>query len=785
MRQLNQRSFWSALLVWLALAPAASSLAGPVISEFMAANESVLADEDGAFSDWIEIHNPGGDPVSLAGYHLTDDRADLEEWTFPAVTVPPGGYLVVFASGKNRVDPAGELHTSFSLSAEGEYLALVAPDSKAVLSEFAPGYPPQSEDESFGLGGSVTAPVWSVFWIPTPGAPNGSGIRAGPVIQPLERNPVQPSVRPMTIAARVQAINDPVSTVTLFYRRMFAIETSLAMRDDGTGSDATAGDGIWTATLPAVAFGAGQMTRWRFEAVDTQGTKTQEPAFRDKLDSPQYFGTVTQDERLRTALPVLHWFTSNASGARTATGSRGCVSYEGEFYDNVLFTLHGQSTAGFKKTSYNVDFNRTQRFLWNTNAPRVADIDLLTNWADKSKVRHVLAYEVMRESGVAAHFAYTVRVQQNGAFFSTADLVEDADEIYLERAGLNPDGALYKVYQNTLNRDAGDTSTRGVEKKTRRSEKNDDLQALINGLDLTGAALERYHYDHIDIPACVNLLAANSVIRNIDMHSKNWYIYRDTGRSGEWAILPWDLDLSHGRVWNSQNTYFDNALYTDGHVVTGTSIRLVAQLFSNPNTRAMIMRRIRTLSDRFLQPPPAPETPESELYYERRLNEQSALIDPPGIVPSDAQLDFEKWGSWLHGSGTVVSYTNTNPAVETMAEAIQRFKTEYLPARRRYLYSSQIVGRGGEIPLPQNAAGPATNYTPLLVTGAAAKVLVPSNGNLGLTWTGSPSYEPFSTDRLDERPDRCGLRKGHRVRTADRGGRRHSDAEQQQRVRAG
>ena len=117
-----------------------------------------------------------------------------------------------------------------------------------------------------------------------------------------------------------------------------------------------------------------------------------------------------------TALPVLHWFTSNAAGAGTATGSRGSVYYEGEFYDNVLFTLHGQSSSGFPKKSYNIDFNRTQRFRWSTNAPRVADIDLLTNWADKSKVRHVLGYEVMRQAGVAAHFAYTVRVQQNGKF---------------------------------------------------------------------------------------------------------------------------------------------------------------------------------------------------------------------------------------------------------------------------------------------------------------------------------------------------------------------------------
>ena len=147
---------------------------------------------------------------------------------------------------------------------------------------------------------------------------------------------------------------------------------------------------------------------------------------------------------------MLHWFTSNPSGAKDTTGSRGSVYYDGEFYDNVLFNVHGQSTAGFPKHSYNIDFNKTQRFRWSTNSnyPRVADIDLLTNWADKSKVRQVFGYEVMREAGVAAHFAYTIRVQQNGVFFSTADFVEDSDERYLERAGLNPNGALYKDYAN-------------------------------------------------------------------------------------------------------------------------------------------------------------------------------------------------------------------------------------------------------------------------------------------------------------------------------------------------
>ena len=731
------------LLLWLALAPPITGFGAPLITEFMASNGSGLADEDGEFSDWIEIHNPDSTPISLTGYHLTDDAANLDKWTFPAVTLNPAAYLVVFASGKNRADPAGRLHTDFQLSAEGEYLALVAPDGVTVVSAFAPSYPPQFENVSFGLGEPESSPVWSFFSTPTPGAPNASGTRAGPIFGAVERNPPQPVTGPLTITASVRPANDPVATVKLYYRRMFAAETMVAMTDDGTGGDATAGDGIWTAIIPGAAFAPGEMTRWRFVAGDTTGTETKEPAYRDPLDSHQYFGTVAQDAGVQTALPVFHWFTSNPGGAGTDAGSRGAVYYDGEFYDNVLFSLHGQSTAGFTKKSYNIDFNRTQRFRWSTNAPRESGIDLLTNWADKSKVRHVLAYEVMRESGVAAHLANTVRVQQNGIFFSTADFVERGNEDYLDRAGLNKNGALYKVYANTLNKSAGDTGTSGVEKKTRKTENNSDLQALIDGLALTGTALNNYLYDNIDIPRCINMLAANSVIRNIDMHRKNWYIYRDTGRSEEWAILPWDLDLSQGRTWNTQYTYFDNGLYTDGYVITGDAIRLVAELFAAPATRAMIMRRIRTLTDRFLQPPPAPGKPENELYYERRLNEQSALIDPQGIVPSDARRDFEKWGSWLQG-GATVSYTNTDPAVETMAEAIQRRKTEYLPARRNYIYNTQIAGKGGEIPQPQTASS-TYNYTPLIVAGAPAKALVPTNNSLSVTWIGIPSFEPFNT----------------------------------------
>lgn len=75
---------------------------GPVISEFMAANTSTLVDKDGDHPDWIEIHNGSKTGVDLGGWYLTDDERDLTKWQFPPTTLAAEGYLVVFASGKDR-----------------------------------------------------------------------------------------------------------------------------------------------------------------------------------------------------------------------------------------------------------------------------------------------------------------------------------------------------------------------------------------------------------------------------------------------------------------------------------------------------------------------------------------------------------------------------------------------------------------------------------------------------------------------------------------------------------
>lgn len=159
-----------------------------VINEILAANVSTngLADEDGSQEDWIEIYNRGSQSVNLTNWSLSDDPALPGLWTFPARTLNPGQYLVVFASGKDRrpTSTSSNLHTNFKLANGGESLGLYSADSpRQLVSGFDP-FPEQRNDISYGndLFGQLR-----YFATPTPGAANGLSTIIG-VVEPVHVN---------------------------------------------------------------------------------------------------------------------------------------------------------------------------------------------------------------------------------------------------------------------------------------------------------------------------------------------------------------------------------------------------------------------------------------------------------------------------------------------------------------------------------------------------------------------------------------------------------------------
>ena len=152
------------------------------ISEFMARNDSIIRDEEGDYSDWIELYNAGTTAVNMAGWYLTDQTNNLRMWRFPSVTIPANSYLLVFASGKDKTNAAARLHTNFQLAGGGEYLALVDPDL-IVASEFSPTFPAQLQDVSYGRD-RLNPLITGFFYTPTPNAANStSGAGVAPEVR--------------------------------------------------------------------------------------------------------------------------------------------------------------------------------------------------------------------------------------------------------------------------------------------------------------------------------------------------------------------------------------------------------------------------------------------------------------------------------------------------------------------------------------------------------------------------------------------------------------------------
>ena len=155
--------------------PVVRGAAAVVINEFVASNRAGLLDGDGNASDWIELYNTTGRAVSLDGWYLTDDPGDLHKWSFPlGIVLPAKGFLVVIASGADgggHVDSKGYPHANFALDRDGEYLALIDSTGR-IMHEYAPAFPPQQADISYGLWGDSL----NYFPSPTPGSANEQGV---------------------------------------------------------------------------------------------------------------------------------------------------------------------------------------------------------------------------------------------------------------------------------------------------------------------------------------------------------------------------------------------------------------------------------------------------------------------------------------------------------------------------------------------------------------------------------------------------------------------------------
>jgi hypothetical protein len=143
---------------------------GPVpsvfINEFMASNQTSVADTDESYPDWIELYNAGDGAVDLGGFTMTDDLAEKDKHVLAGdLSIAAGGYLLLWA---DRDVKQGSNHLSFGLARMGEEIGLFTAAGSAVDQVT---YGEQTTDWS-ALRWPDGGEEWTFTADPTPGAAN-------------------------------------------------------------------------------------------------------------------------------------------------------------------------------------------------------------------------------------------------------------------------------------------------------------------------------------------------------------------------------------------------------------------------------------------------------------------------------------------------------------------------------------------------------------------------------------------------------------------------------------
>lgn len=683
--------------------------APPYISEFMASNTRILADETGSYEDWIEIYNPSALTVNLDGWYLTDDEDDLTKWRFPATNLAGGRFLVVFASGENRRIPGARLHTSFSLSAGGEYLALVHPDGVTIASEFSPEYAQQIPDVSYGLvqtpaGDTLVAGTNNVYFTaPTPGAANLGGTAVpGPVIQSVQHSPNVPlDYQDLLVTARVTPSLRPVASVTMRYRVMFNSEVTLTMFDDGAHGDGAAGDSVYGATIPASASTNGQMIRYLIAATDVNAAASRWPLFASATATEEYLGTIVNPTNLTSKLPIFHLFVApgQLGGIDSEGGGRLSFFYDGEFYDNIYMELRGNTSAGLAKKAHRLEFNRGHELRHAGPGGRTRKSSLLGEYLDPAYLRQHLCFWFLNQIGVPAPYDYPVRVQMNGDFYQLAFHNDVIGQEQVERMGYDPEGALYKAVGNLV----PSFASTGVFQKLEPDDdpsRTDYLQ-LANGINEASTATVRRNtvFDLLDVPQVINHLSGARWCSENDDVWANMSIYRDTFGDGMWRCIPFDMNASWGQLYGGSNPLEATVDGSKSHPLYGGAStggnynRLYDVIVTLPETRQMLLRRERSIMDQMVQPP---NTPTNQLILENYIRHMTNLI------AVEANMDRAKWGFSPWASG------------KTFAQGVSDLLFQFIGPRRQHWYvthcitnTSRAIGIGNNnnagIPLSQPA----------------------------------------------------------------------------------
>ncbi len=559
-----------------------------VISEFMAVNDATLSTVvEGltVYSDWIEIHNRRAEPVNLAGWFLTDDSNEPDQWALPVVSLAGGGYLVVFASGISADDhpenwpyrdQAGYYHTNFKLSGDGEYLALVDPALQVVHeygSAAGEGYPPQLAERSYGLHGDQER----YFTEPTPGGANGPGYAE------ISGEPI---------------FSHPAGTFTgVMWLELSSPNPEAEIRLTMNGQVPTAASALYETALPIV--GTYEILARAYEpgkAPSAVVSKTYVALSSELWSFDSDLPIIVIDTRRRSVGGGSFTRVQSVFIERGANGRAGMLD-AADFAGRGGLRIRGSSTAGSAKHQFAFetwDENDEDKDVSLLGLPKDADWVIYGPfYYDRALINNALAYELSNQVG-----RYAVRTRFCEMYLNTNDAtVSESDYvglyILMERITRSPDRvdveqldpwdsaepAISGGYMLSIDRNSGTSSFHTAYGTPHSAVFN---HIYPQGEDLTVAQRNwiRAYLDefedalygpsfgdpvdgyakYIDVDSFIDHHLINLVPLNVDAFRLSGYMFKKRGKKLELGPV-WDFD----RAMESTDGRDDNAQSWSGN----------------------------------------------------------------------------------------------------------------------------------------------------------------------------------------------------------------------------
>ena len=519
-----------------------------LINEIMNNNTKYIAQNGGQYYDWIELKNNSTQPINLGDYYISSTDNDFKQFKLPNVTLDPGKFYVLIASGNEKLTNSKYVHTNFKIAlAEGVYLSK---DDRIVDAAYISGTP---VNQSYGRGKDG-----GFYYIttPTPGGENNAGTKE------ISFAPILGT--PAGVFNNVDSVKVSVKAPgTIYYTT--------------NGSNPTSDSTKYTGEI--------ELKKTRvLKFVSYENGKKKSPVV-----TASYIVNENHD------LPVMSVSLSNSNFNKLNNNpwrtSIQVPAYAEFFEDNDSFSipcgfkLFGGSTRGHAKKSYSLKFKKVYgaayldyRVFENVEATRYDSIVLRSGSQDytESMIRDELATSIVNgvtELDVQEYKASVLYI--NGRYWGLYFMREKVDEMFIA---------------NNHNVSSSGTSIIRIDGEVMvGSRKN--YAAIINYVrshDMSQSKHYNYIQTKVDIDAICDYWIGELYTTNNDIVNQRYY-HNPNVNDGKLRAIFYDFDFA---FYNYTHNYFNFLTSPYGSGYYGFDNSLIRNLLKNKTFRKRFLERL-------------------------------------------------------------------------------------------------------------------------------------------------------------------------------------------------